>query len=166
MLQTLPIHGGRAEAKPEIWDSGEEDVVERLRVVETVLERASEASGYTVEDLIGHGRPGGLVDARQAAWYVLRTFHRMYWHDIAAPFDRDRSTVCDGVMRFKKRANADEELRLLVLAMSPVSDPWIDLRHRVEDEIAHTQKVLASLESTLASIDRELARRSIVTRSA
>ena len=134
--------------------------------VETVLERASEASGYTVADLLGHGRSGALVDARQAAWYVLRTVNRMYWHDIAAPFGRDRSTVCDGVMRFKRRAQTDEELRLLVLAMTPVSDPWIDLRHRVEVEIDHTRRVLASLESTLASIDREMTRRGLVTRSA
>lgn len=76
-----------------------------------IKERVAAAFGISPEDLIGHGRAGAAVRARQIAIYLTRELTDLSLPQIGRAFGgRDHSTVLSSIRRIESRLSSDPEL--------------------------------------------------------
>lgn len=69
-------------------------------------------------DIMGRSRLRRHARARQVTWYVARQVTDMSYPYIARVFDRDHSTIVDGVQRIEKCIQHDADMLRLVMSIT------------------------------------------------
>ena len=74
--------------------------------------------GVTVPAMLGEGRSGPVVAARQMAMALVHDMHGYTLKRIGRPFDRDHTTVLHSLRRVAERRAADAEYEAAYQAIS------------------------------------------------
>jgi Bacterial dnaA protein helix-turn-helix len=102
-------------------DAGTPGGVYRDRLL-LILRAVAREYGAEPGDMLSPSRPGRLVQARQAAWLLLRKRTRLSLPQIGARFGRDHSTVLHGVRKMEALMRANPLLRERLAAIEAQLD--------------------------------------------